>query len=331
MAQAPNFGESSVSVLIAYVCLVLNVLTFLFEVFSYQPWNCEPGPVYVEPSVSQVFIGFTAFAYAFGGHGMYPEEVREMKNPREWPRVVNFTYGTVVGMYLVCAYLGYYAYGSMARANLNSNFPNNALNTFSILVQLVVTYYCIYVTSLVMLLHIEEHAFGINPRTTCADYTTRIAAVRLVFRSLFVGLQVLLCWSLIGVKGDMLLSMQSLSGAIGMTALTYVLPYALHWMLHPDRVRSRLKRLWYVFNISVAIVIMIGGTWFGLKDMVEGIFESMADAEEGTCHLEFMYSPLSPCDSCYKGGLPEKYYALPRELRNETCSTIFDDGLRRLR
>jgi amino acid permease len=326
--QAPNFGESSVSVFVAFICLLLNVATFLGEVATYQPWNCEPGPVYLQPSVGQTFIGFTAFAYAFGGHGMYPEEVREMRNPKEWPKVVNFTYVTVCSMYAICAYVGYYAYGTAARANLNSNFPNNALNAFSIIVQLVVTYYCIYVTSLVMLLHIEEHAFGINPRASCGEYTTRTALVRLFFRTAFVGLQVLLCWLLVGVKGDVLLSMQSLSGAIGMTALTYVLPYMLHWMLHPERVTSVRMRAWYVLNICVAVVIMVGGTWFGLKGMVEGLFADKPD-DELTCHLEFMYSPISPCDACYQGGLPERYYDLPRAWRNETCDALFDDDVLR--
>lgn len=333
LMQAPNFGESSVSVVVAYVCLLLNVATFFAEVWSYTPWNCEPGPTYVQPGVGQIFIGFTAFAYAFGGHGMYPEEVREMRHPKEWPKVVNYTYGTVCTMYVLCAYFGYYAYGSGARANLNSNFPNNALNVFSIMVQLVVTYYCIYVTSLVMLLHIEEHAFGINPRLSCGEYTARTAAIRFIFRTAFVGLQVLLCIMLVGVEGDVLLAMQSLSGAIGMTALTYVLPYMLHWMLHPEKVRSWLLRIWYLFNVVVAVVIMVGGTWFGVKGMVEGIV-AVAEAPEGTepmCHLEFMYSPMSPCDSCYKGGLPDKYYTLPKAYRNETCDVLFDDDLRRLR
>ncbi|KAJ1639980.1 transmembrane amino acid transporter protein-domain-containing protein [Pavlovales sp. CCMP2436] len=260
---------------------------------------------------------------------MYPEEVREMKNPKEWPRVVNYTYATVCTVYLVCAYVGYFAYGSGARANLNANFPSNALNLLSIVVQLVVTFYCIYVTSLVMLLHVEEHAFGINPRVGLGQYTPRIAATRLVFRTCFVGLQVLLCVGLVGVKGDVLLAMQSLSGAIGMTALTYVLPYALHWTLHAEQVRSWPRRLWYVFNILVALVIMVGGTWFGVKGIVEGLFDSAGSGEADTCHLEFRYAPVSPCDACYKGGLPEKYYALPYAARNGTCDALFDEDVLR--
>ena len=127
---------------------------------------------------------------------------------------------------------------------------------------------------------------------------------------------------------DVLLSLQSLSGAIGMTALTYILPYVLHWMLHPEKVRRWPMRVWYVINIVVAIIVMIGGTWFGFMELITGIFEGATGPQEDTCHLEFMYSPMSPCDSCYQGGLPEKYYTLPRELRNETCDVYFDDDLR---
>jgi len=320
LMQAPNFSESRVAVVAAAVCLFLNVATFLAEVLIYRPWNCVPGPEYQTPDAGSVMIGFTAFAYAFGGHGMYPEEMREMQDRTQWPRVIRWTYVLCVGMYVLCAYLGYYAYGSAARANLNLNFPLDGINTFSIIVQLVVTYYCIYVTSLVMLLHVEEHAFGIDPRTNCGESSFATTLVRFVFRTAFLGLQVLLCWFLIDIPGDVLLTVQSLSGAIGMTALTYILPFVVHWILQPHRVRSWGMRAWYVINIVLGVQIMIGGTVSGITELVDGLFP---DPNGPQC-TEFEQAPRSPCDPCYRGGLPEQFYDLAMEFRNGTCGCLLD-------
>jgi hypothetical protein len=46
-----------------------------------------------------------------------------MKEPEKWPIVMKWTYGIIVPMYLACCFVGYYAYGGYAQANLNLNFP----------------------------------------------------------------------------------------------------------------------------------------------------------------------------------------------------------------
>ena len=68
-------------------------------------------PAHVEPL--QNFS--KAFAYAFGGHGLYPEEIREMAEPFKWRRVMELTYLTVIPLYWVCGMLGYAAYGDFSK------------------------------------------------------------------------------------------------------------------------------------------------------------------------------------------------------------------------
>jgi hypothetical protein len=41
----------------------------------------------------------------------YAEELREMREPKRWPQVMNWSYGVMAPTYLVCMCLGYYAYG----------------------------------------------------------------------------------------------------------------------------------------------------------------------------------------------------------------------------
>jgi solute carrier family 36 (proton-coupled amino acid transporter) len=43
-------------------------------------------------------------SYAFGGHGLFPETLREMKDPERWPTVMKLTYGAVVPTYFGAFY-----------------------------------------------------------------------------------------------------------------------------------------------------------------------------------------------------------------------------------
>jgi hypothetical protein len=36
-----------------------------------------------------VLLAGSAFAYAFGGHGMFPEEMRELRDKAQWNKVVS--------------------------------------------------------------------------------------------------------------------------------------------------------------------------------------------------------------------------------------------------
>ena len=100
------------------------------------PWRCEPGPSYtVWPTASGAALGLSAFAYAFGGHGLYPEQLREMAKPSRWPCVMAATYAVCIPLYVLCGMLGYYAYGDASLANINVNFPDNVANRLSIGIQ----------------------------------------------------------------------------------------------------------------------------------------------------------------------------------------------------
>ena len=60
-------------------------------------------------------------------------------------------------------------------------------------------------------------------------------------RALFLALQTALGLALIGGSGDVILGLQSLSGAIGMTMLTYVLPYWAYALLFPEEMTAGKK------------------------------------------------------------------------------------------
>ena len=97
---------------------------------------------------------------------------------------------------------------------------DNWVNTLSLLVQLPSNLYLVYFTNLVLVLEVEL-ALGVDPtRTGCAPLGGRLGlpppAFRLLFRTLFVGSQVLLAEVLLAGRGDTVLAVQSLAGAVGM-------------------------------------------------------------------------------------------------------------------
>lgn len=109
----------------------------------------------------------------------------------------------------------------------------------------------------------------------------------------------LVAQTLLSGEGDTLIAIQSLIGAVGMTAFTYFMPYILLILLTPTPL-SRLRLCWFYFNIGMGVLVMFGGLASSMDDLISsstGIFA-------GTCTLSFAYSPTSPDDPCFDSGLP---------------------------
>lgn len=308
LMQIPTFQESRWFALPTFGVLVLILAVFFYEAILVAPWQCAgeqltQRPSYPQPPPQKILLSGSTFAYAFGGHGMFPEEIRELRDKTQWNRVVMpWTYAIIVPMYMSTSVLGFYVWGggqSGANANINVNFPPNTANTVSIVVQFLLTYYLIFFTSLCLALNLEI-ALGIDPRLYCAPkepleraYTdgstisthqprwmkpacsccNRVPPVvaRGVLRSLLLASQLGLCQMLLGGEADTLLSLQSLSGAIGMVAFTYCLPFFFHWKLFPAEV-GKVRAVWYGVNGAIGIGIMATGVYVAMFDLVDSSF-----------------------------------------------------------
>ena len=277
MVAITNMSESRWTAIPCMVALLAMVMTLVGEVATTRPWDCRPGPRYTPPSASSVFVSLSAWAYGFGGHGMFPEMVREMREPKDWNKVLGYTYLIVVPMYGLCSYLGYYAYGDFAMANINLNFQDNLLNRFSIFLQLVVCYYLVTFSNLVLVMQIEQWN-GISLQRV----DRRARAKRFALRAAFLASQMFIGQMLLSAEGDTLLLLQSLSGAVGMTAFTYVLPFAFSWTLH-GKDFGRLTKGWFAFNIGVGLVIM--GT--GVVTSVAGLVGNSHGVFNGDCRIRY--------------------------------------------
>lgn len=315
--QIPTFRESSRVALVVVAVVVFNMCVFLYEVVLVQPWACEPGPIYPPPSTASVIRGLAGVAYAFGGHGLFPEQVREMEQPEKWRSVMRLSWVMVLPVYFIMSLLGYYAYGANARANLNANFPRNTANLLSIVAQMVQEFYYVYYSVLALVLHVEL-SLGVDP-TACCEWPGECrddsdspsgnsssgdghsaskdaahsdswkawlplrrcggspALFRFLFRTFFLGTEVLIAELLLGGEGDVLVSLQSLAGAVGYTALTYFLPLLFGWVLLPPR--RRLERGYQVVSFVFCVVLMVAGVYFCTQDLVESAGAFGGDAQ----------------------------------------------------
>uniref|UniRef100_A0A7S3APB8 Amino acid transporter transmembrane domain-containing protein n=1 Tax=Haptolina ericina TaxID=156174 RepID=A0A7S3APB8_9EUKA len=298
--QVPSFHDTRYAALwLGLAPLVINVGVFFYEVLLVQPWSCEPGPSFTQPSARRLFTGFAAFTYAFGGHGLYPEQIREMSEPSNWARVMSLTYSAVIPLYWACGILGYGAYGDFAKANINLNFPHNRLNMVSLAIQIVQELFFVLESNLVLLLAIELR-LKIDPSRIFRPLWRGIPPVlaRLVLRTGFLAAQVVIAQMLLSGEGDTLLALQGLIGAVGMAAFTYCLPFVLQTELSTAPL-SFGRKCWNGTNIAIGGVVMLAGLWSSLSDLIEaspGIFA-------GACRLPFAYAPESEADPCHVSGI----------------------------
>ena len=110
-------------------------------------------------------------------------------------------------------------------------------------------------------------------------------------------LQVLVAQLLLSGEGDTIFALQSLIGAVGMTAFTYFLPYIFLLAMAADLgpPLSPRRRAWCYCNIGLGLFVMIAGARSSLEDLIS----SSAGLFAGECRLEYAYSPTSPDDPCF--------------------------------
>jgi hypothetical protein len=119
-----------------------------------------------------------------------------------------------------------------------------------------------------------EIAFGVDPTEYLGGkwvFGLPPVLFRFVWRTLFLGSQVLLAESLLSGTGDVILGLQSLSGAVGMTAFTYFLPFLCHGAFEWDTISTKpLVLFYYGFNVVMGLVVMVGGIYVSVAELTAG-------------------------------------------------------------
>jgi len=210
------------------------------------------------------------------------------------------TYATCVPLYFLCGILGYYAYGDASRANINANFPRNAANWVSIGVQCLQEVFFVLESNLVVMLAIELQ-LGLDPSACCAPGWRGLPPWlgRLALRTALLASQVACAQAMLCGTGDTLLALQSLIGAVGMVAFTYVLPYLFYAVLSREA-HSRRWKAWAATNVAIGLLVMT----VGLGSSLNELFGCDGGWFDGDCRLAYTYAPDSQDDPCNMSGLP---------------------------
>merc|ERR1712060_641230 len=91
--------------------------------------TCEPryGGVTAESAFNSLAIS----AFLFGGHGLFPEKIGELRRPESFFGALHAVYAVLIGVYASGAYLSYYVWGDWIVGDIQLNMPQNAATATS--------------------------------------------------------------------------------------------------------------------------------------------------------------------------------------------------------
>ena len=296
--QVPSFREAAPLSLAVVGAQVVGLGIFYYQIGKYGPYDAAPElPCYDKVNLASGLAALSNMAFTFGGHGVFPEQIREMTDPRQFHRAFNYMYAFVVPMYFATAAAGFYAFGNAAAANplenLRDGFPVKIYLWFT----LVTTFPLVVVGQVVLFLNAEV-ALDVLPtdwwknsrrdavESDPAATPFRRACVRVppvafrgVFRAAYVGAMYLVASAMIGAGlGDL----TNVAGALGLAALTYWLPYVLHTKIFWAELTAP-KLAWAALNVAFGFVVSGAGVYYAGKAF-------LAD------HVRFFHE-----DSCTEG------------------------------
>ena len=200
-------------------------------------------------SIPQVLSALPAIGYTFGGHGVFPEEIRELKNPNDFHRVVKWLYAASLPWYYLCSAVSYCCYGNSMGGNPIANWPQGLWLTklaavFSLVGALVISVTTNQAT-LLAIENLEPHLPGSQAGGQCRWF--KRAAVKFFFVTSQLVAALLL-------KRTPLQDIQGLMGSLGVGCLTFVFPFVL-----ADR--SAQNSLLGVLGALIAVVGMVSASY----------------------------------------------------------------------
>ena len=105
---------------------------------------------------------------------------------------------------------------------------------------------------------------------------------------------------------DVILDLQSLTGAAGMAGMTFFLPSVFAVALLPPGTMGAVETAWCHVNFWLGVVIAVAGVWTSMLDLMEdsgGSSGGGGGVGGGQCLLEYTYAPHDPGDPCYVSGI----------------------------
>mmetsp|Transcript_7311 Transcript_7311/g.19183 ORF Transcript_7311/g.19183 Transcript_7311/m.19183 type:complete len:317 (+) Transcript_7311:541-1491(+) len=284
----------------AVASLVFDIIfvTILFTVVGKRMLLDVCTPQFGPPTTLGAFNSLANIALLYGGHGMFPEEIREMKDPRQFAKALNISYIVIVAMYAIVAPFGYYVWGDFVTGDITLNLPDGFSQKLAAVVNA-----CIYTINImlghVLYFGVVERWCGFDPLKVAPLEPRRCcifspAVLQAMLRAAIVAVEVVaaLAFSAAGID-----DYNNLSGALGFAALTYYVPFLLYWKLIAQRDGHHfwLKvGLWLGFGTGVAISLV--GTFSSVYSFARAIDEYQVFDTSCRPLIDFN-SSANPCPS----------------------------------
>jgi len=185
--------------------------------------ECEP--TYGNVTSNSVVISVATTAFLFGGHGLFPEEMREMRRPQSFFSALHASYVIIGIVYATSAYVAYAVWGDWVNADIQFNWPLNGATLVSAMLSAIWGLVEMTISHVMMLSLIESQLETMGLLVGSAPHA---AVKRTALRTAIAGSEVVfaLMFSSAGIG-----NLQGFVGAFGFTALTYYAPFAVYWKL----------------------------------------------------------------------------------------------------
>ncbi|XP_071842936.1 uncharacterized protein [Apostichopus japonicus] len=212
--------------------------------------NASETPTYPPSGFSDFFLAFGVILFAFGGHAAFPTIQHDMRNPKDFSKVVTVAYAGIVCMYLPVSTAGYFVYGDKNEDNILGVLSASWLTT---------TATCLITVHLIM-----GFIIVINPLSQEVEDFLGIDKAfnwkRVINRTVIMGL-ILFVAETIPQFGAIL----SLVGGSTVTLLTFVFPSLFYLKLCstscPNQTYSRIPLPLYqwIIHYEIIFVGIVGG------------------------------------------------------------------------
>ncbi|CAK9101031.1 Probable GABA transporter 2 [Durusdinium trenchii] len=293
LTQVPTFRQVVPMAVLSLVLSFVRLILVYVQMGRYDMGtNCSPDYDLPddESRILTFFKGLSTFAWMFGGHGMYPEEIREMKDPQEnFGKALNFAYAIIILQYALMVFPAYYTWGSWTSPVLLDNLPDDNVTTLAIWISIVWMLITAAISNLLLCLTMEVHVWNLSPLVHF-DPLARFPPVvtRFCHRALMVGLQLFFALMLqeAGIG-----NIQAFVGAFGFGALTFWLPYILELR------RVRRRALLHYGLLGLGMVLTTFGIYSAVASMVA---ETGGQLFSTHCRqVNLQNATEGPCDYVY--------------------------------
>mmetsp|Transcript_9045 Transcript_9045/g.13206 ORF Transcript_9045/g.13206 Transcript_9045/m.13206 type:complete len:464 (-) Transcript_9045:168-1559(-) len=260
LSQVPTFHESfGVNIIsmsataVLFVLIVVNIaITGTFEEVSYNIGN-----------VTTVFNGIAGICFAYGGHSIYPEARREMKEPEKFKRCIYMIYATIGLTMGVIGFLGYGMFGTEAQVNLFDNLTSNVSVDIANIVILFTVFGNLVVGNILSMMAIQTvlkiPLLGWkNPRS----YGMPVGVTRTLLRVAVLTLELLLALAI-----PFLSDLVGLTGAISSVMLTFMFPCIAYWVVF-NKTMSICMKLNCAFLIALSVLVCVIGCYGAFAEVI---------------------------------------------------------------